>query len=51
MQGVTPPATEEPDVSVIVATYNGAAYVECALDSLVRHAPGHYWRLRTLSAA
>lgn len=40
MQGVTPPATGEPDVSVIVATYNGAAYVECALDSLVRQTIG-----------
>ena len=40
MREIAPPMTEEPDVSVILTTYNGAAYIECALDSLVRQTIG-----------
>jgi CDP-glycerol glycerophosphotransferase len=40
MPAVTPPVGREPDVSVVVTTFNGAAYIECALDSIVRQTVG-----------
>jgi CDP-glycerol glycerophosphotransferase len=40
MPGAAPHVIQDPDVSVILTTFNGAAYIERALDSLVRQTIG-----------